>query len=151
MADLPPDPKAPSIGDYLTVLKMHVDMSNGEKQAIWARHATMLIGNSLIINAVRSDAAKLDAGTTLFLNGTGLALCVVWAVMTWQGWGWFRKSLADGNKVPIAPALNPLADFSGPYRRWKDSIFDCAMSVVVIFAIMYVIGLWPVIKIICSR
>jgi hypothetical protein len=147
MADLPPDPQtAPTTGDYLAVLKMHVDMSNGEKQAIWARHATMLIGNSLIINAVRSDA-----GTTLFLNVAGLALCAVWAVMTWHGCGWFQKSLADGNKVPIAPAVNPFADFSNPYRRWNDSIFLCAMSVVVIFAILYVIGLWPIIKTICSR
>jgi hypothetical protein len=154
MADSEPD-KSLSTADYLAVLKMHVDVSNGEKQAIWARQATMLVGNSLIVNAAWSDAAKLDAGATLFLNGAGLLLCLVWVVMTWNGWGWFHESLAGAKRVPIAPALNPFAGIPDPYRRWRDSIFVCALLVVAIFAGIYVIGLWPAIKrvieLVCSR
>jgi hypothetical protein len=86
-----------------------VDSANGEKQAIWTRHATMLVGNSLIIAGVRADGSNLDTGTTIFLNGLGLLLCLVWAVMNWSGWGWFHKALADGSRVPVDPLLNPLS------------------------------------------
>lgn len=147
MVDPVPDSKpAPTLGDYLAVLKMYVDSANGEKQAIWTRHATMLVGNSLIIAGVRADGSNLAAGTTIFLNGLGLVLCIVWALMNWNGWGWFHKALADGSKVPVDPLLNPFADFNTPYRRRSDSIFVCAMSVVFIFALIYVVGLWPAIK-----
>ena len=42
--DQPPEARTPSLNEYLAVLKMHVDIANSEKQAIWARHATMLVG-----------------------------------------------------------------------------------------------------------
>jgi hypothetical protein len=146
MPDSEPQSKfAPS--DYLATLKMHVDVANGEKQAIWTRHATMVVGNSVIIAATRADGVLLSQNVALYLNVLGLMLCITWAVMAWTGWTWFRESLTDGADVPIDPSLNPFAKFKKPLAsRWKDPIFDGAMAVVVIFALMYLVGLWPLIR-----
>jgi len=138
--------ETPTTSDYLSVLKMHVDVANGEKQAIWNRHATMVVGNSLIINAARADTAALNAGSTLFLNALGLCLCVVWIFMTWHGWGWFRHSISKAKNIPINPALNPFGSYPEIYQRRKDLIFICALLVVLAFASMYVVGLWPAIR-----
>jgi hypothetical protein len=151
MADTPPEPiaAAPSPADLMASLKLHVDLANSEKQAIWARHATMLVGNSLIVNAVRSDT---PTPTTIWLNAAGLALCVVWAVMTFSGWNWFYKALEDGKNVPVDPSLNPFASFQNIGRRRTDWILICAVSVVLIFASIYLVGLWPTIKtFICAK
>jgi hypothetical protein len=142
----PPEPKPPMLSDYLTVLKMHVDIANGEKQAIWTRQATMLVGNTIIFAASRSD--QIDQKMTL--NIVGLLLCILWAAMTLVGWCWFHKSLRDGAAVPIDPIPNPFADprLSNP-SFFRDPIFLAAMAVVGLFAALYLIGLWPEIKRIC--
>ena len=112
---------------------MHVDVANGEKQAIWTRHATMLVANSIILAAARyPEAAK-------FLNIIGLLLCGAWAWMNWVGWTWFHKSLSAGAEVPVPQDLNPLAEFSNSSHR--DAIFIVAMVVVGLFALIYLIDL----------
>ena len=100
----------PNRSDHLAALKMHVDLANGEKQAIWTRHATMLVGNSIIVAALRSE--HIDQSTTLFLNVVGLLLCIAWGVMAWVRWGWFHQSLRAGAAVPVERDLNPLKQFS---------------------------------------
>src|SRR4029078_8305104 len=50
-------------------------------------------------------------------------------------WNWFCKSLHDGAEVPVPKKLNPLAEFSQPYRG--DAIFVVAMGVVALFAQIY--------------
>jgi hypothetical protein len=137
--DPAPELRTPSLSDHLAVLKMHVDLANGEKQAIWTRQATMLVGNSIIVAALRSD--KIDPGTALVLNIVGLLLCIAWALMNWVGWDWFHKSLRAGAEVPIPQDLNPLAEFSNPSRA-RDWIFFVAMAVVVLFALIYLISLY---------
>jgi hypothetical protein len=136
MPDPAPEP-TPTLGEYLAVLKMHVDIANGEKQAIWTRHATMLVGNSIIVGAARYPGIA-----PLFLNIIGLLLCVAWAVMNWWGWGWFHKSLRAGAQVPIAPISNPFADreLSNPSFR-RDPIFIAAMAVVGLFVLIYLMGI----------
>jgi hypothetical protein len=52
-----------------------------------------------------------------------------------------------GWKKYLCESLNPFADITIGERR-KDTIFICAMLVVAIFASMYVVGLWPSIRII---
>jgi hypothetical protein len=143
----PADPLQPSSADEMASLKLYVDLANSEKQAIWARHATMLVGNSLIVNAVRSDIAKLEPMTTVFLNGAGLSLCIIWAVMTWTGWTWFYKCMAEGKKlnVPHNPFKN-IEDLPTIATRARDIIFICTMAVVVIFAAVYLVGLLPLIR-----
>src|SRR5712691_6225195 len=88
-ADIPPQ-------DAMASLKLYVDLANSERQAIWTRQATMLVANSLIVTAARSDAAKAVSGDALFLNGAGLALCVIWFIMIWDGYTWFYKSMEAG-------------------------------------------------------
>ena len=144
---LPEVPAKLSPGDTLSALKLFADMSNAEKQAIWARHATMVVGNSLIINAIRTDVPKPDAFNTLFLNAAGLLLCIVWFVMTWVGWGWFYKSMVDATKVSNDPMLNPFASYPRLASRRSDTVFLCASAVVLIFASMYVVGLLPLVHI----
>jgi hypothetical protein len=39
----------------------------------------MVVGNSLLINAARSE---LDIATNLFLSLAGLFLCILWGIMT---------------------------------------------------------------------
>ena len=95
MSDPASEPKTPSLSERLAALKMHVDVANGEKQAIWTRHATMLVGNSIIVQAlVRPE--RIDHHTALLLNIGGLVLCIAWGAMTWVGWDWFHKSLRAG-------------------------------------------------------
>jgi hypothetical protein len=134
--DQPPEP--PNLNEYLAVLKMHVDIANGEKQAIWTRQATMLVGNSIIVATMRSD--KIDPSTVLLLNIIGLLLCGAWAWMNWVGWDWFHRPLRAGAKVPVPRDLNPLAEFSNVSRC--DAIFSVAMAVVALFAVIYLFGLW---------
>jgi hypothetical protein len=128
MAD--PTPEPPKLGDSLVVLKMHVDIANGEKQAIWTRHATMLVGNSIIVAAARSDHNAAQ-----FLSIIGLLLCGAWFYMTWVGWGWFNESLRSGAKIKIEPMSNPFAKFSNISRC--EPIFIVAIGVIGLFACVY--------------
>ena len=138
-----PDPttksKPPSADDALAALKFYVDLANSEKQAIWARHATMVVGNSLLINAVRSDPFSW---TNVSLCVAGLVLCILWGIMTWVGWTWFYKAMADANKLPIDPLLNPFSSFPNLGDRRRDKIFMCTMAVIVIFGLVYVVALF---------
>jgi hypothetical protein len=140
MSDPAAEPKPSNLSERLTALKMHVDMANGEKQAIWTRHATMLVGNSIIVAAARSP--PIDPHTAQFLNIIGLLLCIAWAVMTWVGWDWFHKSLRAGASVQIEPLSNPFTEFqlANP-TRCRDPIFIVAMLVVGLFALLYLNGL----------
>jgi hypothetical protein len=117
---------------------MHLDNANGEKQAIWTRHATMLVGNSIIVQAlVRPE--RFDHYTALFLNIAGLALCILWGAMTWGGWDWFYKSLRAGAIIQVDPIFNPFADLSNPTRR-RDHVFIVTMLVVCLFTLLYLIN-----------
>jgi hypothetical protein len=112
-----------------------------KKQAIWARQTTMLIVNSLIVNAARTDT---------WLNVAGLALCVIWLIMTCTGWKWFHKSLTDGKNVPVDSSLNPFAGLKITLRN--DWIFISALLVILIFALIYLVRLWPITKtFICAK
>jgi hypothetical protein len=42
--------------------------------------------------------------------------------MTWVGWTWFYKSMADANKLPIDPP-QPVLIVSKPGDRRRDKIF----------------------------
>jgi hypothetical protein len=128
-----------SASDAMATLKMYVDLANSERQAIWARNAAMLVGNSFIINAIKSEPAKSEAGLNLFFSVAGIAICILWAIMTWEGWTWFYKSIVDARKLPIVPQLNPFASYGKNFPdRHADTIFKCTMTVIVIFSAMYV-------------
>lgn len=131
---------SPSTNDSLSALKFYVDLANAEKQAIWARHATMVVGNSLLINAV---ASELHLGIGFTLSLAGLFLCVLWGIMTWVGWSWFYKSIIDAKKLPVHPLLNPFSSFphKGEGDRHSDTIFKCTMAIIIIFGLVYIVQL----------
>lgn len=99
----------------------------------------MIVANSVLINGAWS---MTPATVAPWLNLFGFFLRLVWGVMTW-----FYKTIKDGKSIRVAESLNPFADITIGERR-KDTIFICAMLVVAIFASMYVVGLWPSIRII---
>jgi hypothetical protein len=137
----------------MTSLKLYVVLANSERQAIWARHATMLVANSLMVN-VAHDAAKNGSGDALFLNVAGLALCLIWLVMICDGYRWFWKSMEEGKALPVSdPSLNPFARIQDISDWRKDWLFLCAVVVPVIFAAVYAdgLGLWAAIKSLVCR
>ena len=130
----------------MAALKLYVDLANSERQAIWARNAAMLVGNSFVINAIKSEPAKTEAGLNLFFSVAGLSLCIVWGIMVWDGWGWFYKHMVAAKALPVPPQINPFADFKELGDWTTDRIFKCTMAVVIIFVLMYVASIvhfWP--------
>jgi hypothetical protein len=138
MVEAPPPSIETAATDKMAVVKLYVDLANSEKQAIWARQATMLVGNSILLSGISADK-----GSHQLFNFAGLGLCVVWAIMTYSGWSWFYKVMQDAKELVPDPSLNPFAKIPQLARRLTDTIFLCAMAVVAIFAFVYVIGLVP--------
>lgn len=141
----------PKLSDRLAALRFYVDLANSERQAIWVRHSTMIVGNSFIVGAIKSDPA---AGPS-WLSGAGLCLCVAWAVITWVGWGWFYTVMRESKLVLSDPVLNPFAGIENLGRRRRDTVFICAMVVIAIFSSVYVADLSPHFKhwiaLLCNR
>src|SRR4051812_33523823 len=80
-------------------LKLYVDLINSERQAIWARNAAMLVGNSFIINAIKSELARSEPGLNLLFSLAGIAICGLWAIMTWAGWTWYHNLMLAAGKL----------------------------------------------------
>jgi hypothetical protein len=125
------------------VLKLYVDLVNSERQAIWARYATMVVGNSLIFNAIilggrTSETVNLPYNAAGILLCFGIILCVIWTVMTWVGWNWFRDLQEDAKKLCTGGSINP---FTQTKPRHPGVMFFCAMFVPFIFMLVYFIGL----------
>ena len=133
MADNPSS-ASPMTEGAIAALKLYVDLVNSERQAIWTRHATMLVGNSILINAAAGD---LGSRTSICLSFLGLFLCVLWGIITWDGWYWFYKGMEDAKKLPVDPALNPFSSILSLTDRHADKIFKCTMAVIVIFGLVY--------------
>ena len=55
-------------------------------------------------------------------------------------------ALAATFRFIAGDSLNPFAEFKDMGNRWKDPIFSGAMAVVLVFAFMYLVGLWPAIR-----
>jgi hypothetical protein len=134
----PPPPSPPQLSDYLATLKLHVDMANSEKQAIWARQASMVVGNSLLINAIEFEKGSW---TGSILSIAGLLLCVLWGIITSDGWKWSYKPILDAKKLPIPPELNPFSSFphKGKGDRHSDVIFKCTMAMIGLFGLIYLV------------
>jgi hypothetical protein len=67
-----------SATDRMVVLKLYVDLVNSERQAIWARYAAMVVGNSLIFNAISSavnPGGRTSETVKLPYNAAGILLC----------------------------------------------------------------------------
>jgi hypothetical protein len=131
-------PTSDDAKDAMAALKLYVDLANSERQAIWARTAAMLVGNSFIINAINSEP---EDWLIPFFSVMGFILCIVWAIMTCNGWSWFYWSMRGGKNLPVPTQFNPFANLTGLDVYRSDKIFLCTMAVIAIFAIMYAASL----------
>jgi hypothetical protein len=130
------DTPKPNAFEPYTTLKLCADLANSERQTIWARNAAMLVGNSFIINAMKSGAAIPTGPLELPFSFAGLAICALWAIMTLRGWKGFYRHLKRAADIPIPNNGNP-------YDRYKelklrdDTILKCTLGVIGLFAFMY--------------
>ncbi len=129
-----------SVSDAMATLKLYIDLANSERAAIWSRNAAMLVGNSFIINAINSDAARASIALHLVFSFAGLIICVLWAIMTWNGWGWFYSYMRAANQLSLPLEMNPFAKLANILRR-KDTIFVCTMLVIATFGMVYIVSL----------
>src|SRR5512143_2311614 len=79
-------------------MSSHVYLANSEKQAIWTRHATMIVANSVLINGAWS---KTPATVAPWLNLFGFFLRLVWGVMTW-----FYKTIKYGKSICVNRSIH---------------------------------------------
>jgi hypothetical protein len=63
-----------------------VSRANVEAQVVWQRYNSILIANSVILYAVNSTAMESHPRLKALLGVIGLLLCVLWGVLTWEGW-----------------------------------------------------------------
>jgi hypothetical protein len=138
MADpQPPAIKGVSNDDAKATLKLYVDLINSERQAIWARNAALLVANSFIINAIKSELARSEPWLNLLFSFAGIAICVLWAIMTSVGWEYHNLLMRKAQELPVAPQLlNPFSSV-GP-DTYRDLIRGCTMGLIALFAFMYV-------------
>jgi hypothetical protein len=134
-----PDPTPISPADAMASLKLSIDLVNSERQAIWARMGAMLVANSFIINAIGSFRLESSLGITF--AAVGFLLCIIWALMVWDGWGWFYQFMLDGKKIAVDPRLNPFARVEDLGIRSSDRMFRCAIAIPGIFSVLYLIAI----------
>jgi len=108
-----------------------------EIEAIWNRQMSMLIGNSVLIGAIKLGEKEGSPALNIAMAVAGLILCVAWGIMNYQGWDFSHALLEDARKAAEAVQLkvNPYKNF--PTTFGAEVIFYCAMSVVVVFFVLY--------------
>lgn len=126
--------------DRQATLKLYVDLVNSERQAIWARNAAMLVGNSFIANSMRTTAANGDSALNVAYSAAGIAICIIWTIIVWRGWGTFHCLTLEARDLVPDP-LNPFHGVRNRIRRSHDVIFQCAMALILVFFALYVFSL----------
>lgn len=79
--------------DEIAVLQAYIDLSNSERETIWARHNALLVANSLIIGALAISPTALweNKWAALALIGAGLLISVAWLGIMLQGWSAMKR------------------------------------------------------------
>src|SRR4029078_979901 len=78
--------------DEMNVFGAYVDLINAERAAMWARHNTLLVANSLILSALAIAPTHKWADFTLL--AAGLLISAAWLVITRQGWAAVQMHVA---------------------------------------------------------
>jgi hypothetical protein len=97
---------------------------------------SMLIGNSVIISAIKLGEQEGSPALNKALTWAGLALCVAWGIMDWQGWNFSHTLIEDAREAAKNLPVNPYLKF--PTTFGAEIIFYCAMSVVAVFFLIYI-------------
>jgi hypothetical protein len=123
---------AQKISDPTVLFKAYVDLANVSTHVIWARNSAMLVANSFMI--VAFTGAELQAVQwTIAL--AGVAVCLLWLVMTCVGWSYFYQRHDHVTKdTDIPPFVR---------RKWiGDVIFICNVALILVFLIIYLVFLF---------
>lgn len=134
------DQEQPNDQERQAAVKLYVDLVNSERQAIWARNAAMLVGNSFIANSMKTSVEGDSTPLNVAFSLAGMAICLIWAVMTWRGWGTFHHLTLEARSIVPGP-LNPFSSSRNRIKRGHDVIFQCTMALIVVFFALYVMGL----------
>src|SRR5215813_5467110 len=96
-----------------------------EIEAIWNRQMSMLIGNSVLIGAIKLGEKEGSPALNIAMAVAGLILCVAWGIMNYQGWDFSHALLEDARKAAEAVQLkvNPYKNF--PTTFGAEVIFYC--------------------------
>jgi len=106
-----------------------------EIEAIWNRQMSMLIGNSVLIGAIKLGEKEGSSALNIAMALAGLVLCVAWGIMNYQGWDFSHTLLASAQEAAAQLRVNPYKTF--PTTFGAEVIFYCAMSVVAVFSLLY--------------
>jgi hypothetical protein len=104
-----------------------------EVEAVWNRQMSMLIGNSVIIGAI-----KLGEGSPALNKGltwAGVGLCLAWFGLNWQGWHSSHFLIEDAQKATSNFSIKPFEGW--PTSFWQERIFYFATTVIVMFFSIY--------------
>lgn len=118
----------------------HISIINSERQAIWQRYNTMLLGNTIVFGFL-AGAQQRTTLEVCFGTFFGLLLCAAWLVLTVSGWILFtmRVDVAGRFSWPTLdkeanPILTGFRYRSGTKGGW---IYRMAVFVIVLFIVGY--------------
>lgn len=121
-----------------SLFKIYVDLTNSERQAIWARNGTLLFANVLAMNAIVFAGSRApELRPTLCYAGIGL--CVLWAALAIEGWRYFYKHMRATFVLGWPEQhLHPFREFKNR-GLFQDTIFLLTMLLIAGVIAIYVI------------
>jgi hypothetical protein len=118
-----------------------VSIANLKAQVVWQRYNAMLIANSVISYAVNSTAMQTHPRVKAALDVIGLLLCVLWAVLTWEGWHVWNTctTMAARFRWPkIDDEVNVYQVMFDRFGQREQKIKIAAFLVILLFIFIYV-------------
>jgi len=131
------DAKKASSPEERAVFQTYVDLINAERAAMWARHNTLLVANSLILSALAIAPTHKWADGALL--AAGLLISSAWLVITQKGWAAVQQhvSIASSFSGPCFDRLpNPFSE--AVYGKAQNMIYRLILMVIAVFVLMYV-------------
>jgi hypothetical protein len=124
--------------DEIAVLQAYIDLSNSERETIWARHNALLVANSLIIGALAISPTALweNKWAALALIGAGLLISVAWLGIMLQGWSAMKRH-ADLRENSPRPKHLPNALDETLCDPAQTNIHHLVLLVIAVFMLMY--------------
>jgi len=137
-----------------TLFRTHVAFMNTEATLIWMRFNVMLLGNAVFLGFLtRSERPSplLAAGACVF----GILLCVAWFILTCVAWGYLNDRLVAARKFKWIPRNDAESLHDNPCdvgvpKPGEDYIRYVAYTVIVLFGLAYLIGLFAVVATTCQ-
>jgi hypothetical protein len=126
----------PNSPGEIAVFQAYVDLINAERAAMWARHNTLLVANSLILSALA--IAPTHKWADLALLVAGLLISAAWLVITKEGWSAVQQHAAIAGRFTgscFDRMPNPFAE--NVYGKAQALIYRLILGVISVFVLMY--------------